>query len=107
LKWKSVFHRVVVVDESSTTEILEENIEHVIEPIRDETFCEGESCGLLPVGCRVENVTTSGFVWNLNGEFLELGKRISSSNKICPKAEVVRVLASQAIVWTCSYSKSN
>ncbi len=106
LKWKSIFHRIVVVDRLNTTEVLEENVVHVMVPIANELIVEGVSCGLLPLGNKVDSVTTSGLVWNLDDESLELGKRISSSNSIDTQLKLVRVRVSEPIIWTCSIKSS-
>uniref|UniRef100_A0A0G4I4G2 Thiamin pyrophosphokinase thiamin-binding domain-containing protein n=1 Tax=Chromera velia CCMP2878 TaxID=1169474 RepID=A0A0G4I4G2_9ALVE len=43
--------------------------------------CIRETCGLLPLGLECRSVRTEGLKWNLEGEPLSMGSRISSSNK--------------------------
>jgi hypothetical protein len=44
---------------------------------------EGKSCGLLPIGGKVRSITTTGLQWDLNGDCLEMGQLVSSSNRGC------------------------
>ena len=102
-QWASRFQRLVLADHSNISFLLDPNFEHVIRPIRYEGIYEGMSCGLLPLAHRVDSLVTSGLEWNLQDESLELGVRISSSNRIPEKSQEVTVKTSQSIVWTASY----
>jgi thiamine pyrophosphokinase len=41
------------------------------------------TCGLLPIGGRVEAVTTTGLKWNLDHQALDFAGLVSSSNQVC------------------------
>lgn len=99
-KWAHKFQRIVVLSETNSTELLCAGWLHKIQ-IRG-SLKAGNSCGLLPLGGKVNCITTSGLVWNLNEEFLELGQRISTSNQIAEDVEEVTVVCSEDLLWTCS-----
>lgn len=99
-KWSRNFHRIVLLGDESTSCILEGPGEHAIHLI---SGVEGKSCGLLPIGKAVESVITEGLKWNLNGERLEMGVRISSSNTVAEDTSVVKICTSHDLIWTCSY----
>jgi thiamine pyrophosphokinase len=72
---------------------LEEN------PSIEDLIGEGPTCGLIPLGCRCESITTAGLKWDLDGTIpMEFGGLVSSSNRIMKP--VVKVLASHPIVFT-------
>jgi thiamine pyrophosphokinase len=63
------------------------------------TLGEGPTCGLIPMGCRVDSIVTTGLKWNLDGTTqLEFGGLVSTSNRITQP--VVTVRASQPVVFT-------
>uniref|UniRef100_A0A5S6QN00 Thiamine diphosphokinase n=1 Tax=Trichuris muris TaxID=70415 RepID=A0A5S6QN00_TRIMR len=53
--------------------------EHTIQ--FDKSLITGK-CGLIPIGCTVKQVFTTGLRWELNGHSLAFGKLVSSSNEI-------------------------
>ena len=68
------------------------------------TGLEGrDRCGLIPVGCEVSEVTTSGLVYNLSGHRMAFGELISTSNAIAEGANEVSVESSHSLLWTLSY----
>eukprot|EP00539_Tryblionella_compressa_P014713 CAMPEP_0178831896 /NCGR_PEP_ID=MMETSP0746-20121128/9700_1 /TAXON_ID=913974 /ORGANISM="Nitzschia punctata, Strain CCMP561" /LENGTH=271 /DNA_ID=CAMNT_0020494159 /DNA_START=172 /DNA_END=987 /DNA_ORIENTATION=+ len=64
-----------------------------------QTTGEGPTCGLIPLGCRCESITTSGLKWDLDGSIpTEFGGLVSTSNRVMKP--VVEILASHPIVFT-------
>jgi thiamine pyrophosphokinase len=60
---------------------------------------EGPTCGLIPLGGRVESITTSGLKWDLDGTIpLEFGGLVSTSNRMMQS--VVTVESSHPVVFT-------
>jgi thiamine pyrophosphokinase len=60
---------------------------------------EGPTCGLIPLGGRVDSITTSGLKWDLDGTIpLEFGGLVSTSNRMMQS--VVTVEASHPVVFT-------
>lgn len=107
-RWEAVFHRLVMLDAQGYTELLEANHTiHRIIPVRNTLWTEGYACGLLPMGHQVEEVTTTGLMWNLDKEPLAFGHRISSSNIIPDDTTEVTVQVSQSIIWTCSFRNTD
>jgi thiamine pyrophosphokinase len=41
----------------------------------------GPSCGLLPLGGKVRNIWTKGLKWDLDGQSMQMGGLVSSSNR--------------------------
>lgn len=103
-RWSACFERLILLSSDSVTCLLEAERRHVITPIQTEKLKEGNTCGLLPVGCKVDSITTFGLEWNLSGESLEMGKRISSSNRLGQDQSEVIVETSDPILWTSSYT---
>ncbi|RYG69162.1 hypothetical protein EON64_03385 [archaeon] len=121
-KWQSSFHRLVLVDDRSTSWLLDNADTHCIVPLSSSSSSssdktdskdngsnphpglveEGGYCGLIPVASSVRSVQTTGLQWNLQGEGLSFGQLVSTSNTI-PRGNEVRVTASDPVVWTCSY----
>lgn len=111
-RWKKTFDRVVLMNEECSTCLLEAGFQHRIKPVEG---VEGPTCGLIPLNGKVDCVTSSGLQWDLTGESLEMGVRISSSNSIRMDGGVggeanvgdgptVIVESSGDLVWTCIHS---
>jgi len=62
---------------------------------------EGPTCGLIPIGWPVREVTTEGLKWNLDRQGLSFGREglISTSNAI--QEQTVVVETSDPLLWTC------
>jgi len=80
----------------------DENIIYLLTPGMNRimmTEYEGPICGLLPIGNPSGPVHTTGLKWNLNGESLQFGALVSTSNYILDNE--VTVQTQSPIVWTC------
>ena len=67
--------------------------------VANQQLGEGVTCGLVPIGCRCDSVTTTGLKWNLDGDVpLEFGGLVSTSNRIVE--DTVTVKSSQPLVFT-------
>ena len=108
-KWNSVFHRIVLMDN--------ENMACLLSPGKHDLLLikgiEGPTCGLLPVGGKVNNISTKGLKWNLNNQSLSLDGLVSSSNHILGKVNsdnndntndnddyLVEIDTSDYVLWT-------
>jgi thiamine pyrophosphokinase len=58
------------------------------------------SVGLIPLGGRCERVTTRGFQWDLDGDALEFGKLVSTSNRIVTPDLSASVWTTRPLVFT-------
>ena len=115
-RWQGVFDRMLMVGRDATAELLQPGTLHRIRCINDIHFTEeeqqqyqlgqtegvreGPTCGLIPLGGRVNNISTTGLQWDLTHGSLEMGVCVSSSNRILPQAPEVTVQTSESVVWT-------
>jgi thiamine pyrophosphokinase len=110
-RWQNKFHRIVLMGDNNVTFLVEPGL-HTIIPVN---AMEGKKCGILPLGGKVNKVTTTGLKWNLINQEIDLGSFISTSNEIViqiPKEKnnektenfnKVTIETSDSLIWTCSY----
>lgn len=84
--------RIIIIGEENMFEILCPG-KHLIYP---NLSIESGTCGLVPLSSSAK-VFTKGLKWNLNGETLEFGGLISSSNKI--DSDRVYVQTDTPLLW--------
>ena len=102
-KWTHRFSRMVVFNQYSSAFLLLPGHLHEIVPVDG---VEGPVCGLLPLGFAVSNIATEGLQWNLADQPLEMGKFVSSSNRLAAGAKFVRVVTSEPLLFTWAFSKN-
>lgn len=91
------FERLVLMGAGNIAFLLLPGITNVVLP--DKRF-EGPTVGLIPVGGACRTVTTQGLKWNLNGESLEFGKLVSSSNHV---VDDVHIVTDAPLLWTAEF----
>lgn len=64
-----VFGQLVVMSEESACMLLQPG---ATSTVTVSSCFEGPHCGLIPLGCAVEKVTTTGLEWDLHGQSLEM-----------------------------------
>lgn len=108
-RWLNTFDRVVLLGDKSASYLLQPSVRHHIrctnhtDSLGQSKGCvvkEGPTCGLIPLGGRVNSITTTGLQWDLNESSLEMGVLVSSSNAILPGAGEVTVETSEPVLWT-------
>jgi thiamine pyrophosphokinase len=77
-KWSNIFERIVLIGGGNTAELLQPG-SHICTLVKG---VEGPGVSLLPLGCKVNSITTQGLHWDMTDMSLEMGQFISSSNKM-------------------------
>lgn len=108
-RWLDTFDRLIMLGNKATSFLLQPGYLHVIRCLNHTTskeqanagvVREGPTCGLIPVGGRVNSITTSGLQWDLHGSALQMGVCVSSSNAVLPGVSEVTVETSNTVLWT-------
>ena len=93
-----------------------ENIAMLLSPGKHELYplqgLEGPTCGLLPIGGRVNSISTKGLKWNLDKQSLSIDGLVSSSNSIVGVQNndngiinyMVEIETSDYVIWSCTLS---
>jgi thiamine pyrophosphokinase len=103
-RWNEIFDRLILLDEASTTFLLEpEKLHRLYFHRSPEMFEEGDDIGLIPIGGKVHSIETTGLKWNLHGQSMEFGKLVSTSNRLDENSREVTVFASDPLLWTNTY----
>ncbi|XP_066925981.1 thiamine pyrophosphokinase 1-like isoform X3 [Clytia hemisphaerica] len=68
--------------------------------IKVERELKGGWCSLIPIACKAEKVTTTGFKWNLDGDSMEFGSLVSTSNAFGENVDHVTVDTSHPLLIT-------
>jgi len=102
-KFQNQFDSITLYNEHTTAKLLQGD--GILNTIRIRSKEEGPACGLLPIGSKCDWVYTSGLVWNLNGEAMEFGGLVSTSNQLSIQEDeeedvVVTVRSSHPLIWT-------
>lgn len=126
-RFKDNFNRIILLDQLNEAFILPPDVKNLIYPKSKEDITktsesEGPVCGLIPLFGRADSVFTKGLKWNLQGQGLQFGDLISSSNEISrphlgllsstlPSSDgssdgqsllpCVEVISSNYLLWTC------
>ncbi|XP_071650716.1 thiamine pyrophosphokinase 1 [Temnothorax longispinosus] len=88
--------RVLQVASNSLTWILKPGLHRIHIP---QILVEQKSwCGLLPFGCSVNCISTTGLKWNLNNSTMQFGGLISTSNTY--ENSEVTVNTDTSVIWT-------
>ena len=95
------FERLILMGERMTATLLPPGRHH----IQPNALIEGPTCGLLPIGGPCDAVWTSGLRWDLDGERLEFGGLVSTSNQMLSDPatgalEPISVTTTHPLVWT-------
>ena len=101
-KWTKHFDSLILLSEENMVQLLEPG-RHEIIPDRN---LEGPTCGLIPIGFPVQNISTSGLKWNLTKQGLTFGGLVSTSNRIVDEKIIVDTPDGH-LLWTTSFSLNN
>ncbi|XP_002164702.1 thiamin pyrophosphokinase 1 isoform X1 [Hydra vulgaris] len=62
-------------------------------------------CGLIPIGCPIPHVTSTGLKYNINDACLSFGGLVSTSNSLDEENEYVMVITSHKLLFTVTHKK--
>ena len=95
---------VVLIGRNSMAFVVPANTSVAIVPDAER---EGPSCGLVPMCGPAGSVRTSGLRWNLEGDSLEMGRLISTSNAfdVGGTGGEVRIETDAPLLWTTDVSR--
>jgi len=82
----------------------DENVLFLLKPGKHVIACQPlTKVGLIPLGERCEEATTTGLKWNLKRQALQFGGLVSSSNEMVENRATIEV--SHPLLWTCDFRK--
>lgn len=90
--WRNIISELWLMDHQNMAFLLEPEVENRIEVGKEKV------CGLIPLGQPCKSVTTSGLKWNLEGQSLEFGGLVSTSNHILDSTVTIR--CSSPLIFT-------
>jgi thiamine pyrophosphokinase len=97
-KWNLNFERIVLLGNNNMAYLLTPGT-HIIIPL---IGVEGPGVSLLPLGCKVDSITTEGLKWDMNDQDMEMGKLISSSNCLQEGITSVKITTSHPVIWSAT-----
>ncbi|KAI9293071.1 thiamine pyrophosphokinase [Neoconidiobolus thromboides FSU 785] len=93
---------VLLYSPETLTFLLNKDQNHTI--FIDDKFI-GPTCGLLPIGGKVEKLYTTGLKWNLDGESSYFGGLVSTSNLIDDITVTIKLESEHHIIFTCEINE--
>ena len=102
VRWANMYD-IILFSKYSMARILPAGFHEII----PDQSLETSTCGLVPLGCPCEQVSTTGLKYNLTGHRLAFGETISSSNSMLVECPRVTVNTSHPLLWTTSLSWDN
>ncbi|XP_029162446.1 thiamin pyrophosphokinase 1 [Nylanderia fulva] len=88
--------QVIQIASNSLTWLLKPGLHNICIP---EILVQRRSwCGLLPFGCPVNCISTTGLKWNLNNTTMEFGGLVSTSNTY--ETSEVTINTNTSVIWT-------
>ena len=104
-KWADSFQNRIWLYSDETLAVLVpagKKVEIMV-PFQDDlntSIREGPTCGLIPMGSKVDSITTSGLKWNLENSETEFGGLLSTSNHVVGDNGMITVETTQPIFFT-------
>jgi len=97
LKHANDFRRIVYMNDSNLADVMTPG-KHIFE-INQKVQQLNDRCGLFPIQAPVQSVRTQGLHWNLDGQRLMMGQRVSEAN--CITSKRILIEASDNLLFTC------